>query len=69
MAGCNIGWKGKALVNSNLPEQFCILCEGDAVLRKGVTFEVDSKGTSVMVHAMFSVCLICSHKRVVDNVE
>lgn len=55
------------MVSSELPEQFCIKCESDAVLRKGVTFETDSKGVSTMVHAMFSVCLICSYRRVVDN--
>lgn len=55
------------MISANLPEQFCIKCEGDAVLRKGVTFIVDKAGESTMVHAMFSVCLICTYRRVVDN--
>lgn len=55
------------MISANLPEQFCIKCEGDAVLRKGVTFVVGKDGVSTMIHAMFSVCLICTHRRVVDS--
>jgi hypothetical protein len=55
------------MVNSNLPEQFCTKCEGDAVLRKGVTFITGSDGVSKMQHALFSVCLICTYRLEVDS--